>query len=300
MRTASLVNYSGFRFLRNCINGLLQLPSTFSIPFSLQSSFHILTLMDSHKNSTSSFSVFAPSKHSHGRGRGFNARGNRERSSSLGGGSEKDKIDALGRLLVRILRHMASELNLKMRSDGFVKVQDLLKLHLKTFANIPLKLHTVDDMKEAVRKDNKQRLSLLEESGELWVRANQGHSIKMVETESLLKPIISADEVPVCVHGTYKKDMQSILEQGLKRMRRLHVHFSCGLPTDGGVISGMRRDVNMLIFLDVKKALQEGMKLYISENKVILTEGFDGVVPVKYIQKIESWPDRKSISFRAV
>ncbi|CAH9082250.1 unnamed protein product [Cuscuta europaea] len=262
MRTASLVNYSGFRFLRNCINGLLQLPSTFSIPFSLQSSFHILTLMDSHKNSTSSFSVFAPSKHSHGRGRGFNARGNRERSSSLGGGSEKDKIDALGRLLVRILRHMASELNLKMRSDGFVKVQDLLKLHLKTFANIPLKLHTVDDMKEAVRKDNKQRLSLLEESGELWVRANQGHSIKMVETESLLKPIISADEVPVCVHGTYKKDMQSILEQGLKRMRRLHVHFSCGLPTDGGVISGMRRDVNMLIFLDVKKALQGARKVW--------------------------------------
>ncbi|CAH9108364.1 unnamed protein product [Cuscuta epithymum] len=257
--------------------------------------------MDSCKNPTSSFYVFAPSKHSsHGRGRGFNARGNSERSSSLGGGSGKDKIDALGRLLARILRHMASELNLNMRSDGFVKVQDLLKLHLKTFANISLRLHTVDDIKEAVRKDNKQRFSLLEESGELWVRANQGHSIETVETESLLKSIISAEEVPVCVHGAYKKDLQSILEQGLKRMRRLHVHFSCGLPADGGVISGMRRDVNMLIFLDVKKALEEGMKLYISENKVILTEGFDGVVPVKYFQKIESWPDRKSISFRAV
>ncbi|CAH9108368.1 unnamed protein product [Cuscuta epithymum] len=105
--------------------------------------------MDSCKNPTSSFYVFAPSKHSsHGRGRGFNARGNSERSSSLGGGSGKDKIDALGRLLARILRHMASELNLNMRSDGFVKVQDLLKLHLKTFANISLRLHTVDDIKE--------------------------------------------------------------------------------------------------------------------------------------------------------
>lgn len=41
----------------------------------------------------------------------------------------------------------------------------------------------------------------------------------------------------------------------------------------------------------------EGMKLYISDNKVILTEGFDGVVPVKYFKRIESWPDRKSISF---
>lgn len=51
-------------------------------------------------------------------------------------------------LRTRILRHMAFELNLNMRSDGFVKVQDLLKLDLKTFANIPLRLHTIDDIKE--------------------------------------------------------------------------------------------------------------------------------------------------------
>lgn len=43
--------------------------------------------------------------------------------------------------------------------------------------------------------------------------------------------------------------------------------------------------------------IAEGMKLYISDNNVILTEGFDGVVPVKYIEKIESWPDRKLIPF---
>lgn len=88
--------------------------------------------------------------------------------------------------------------------------------------------------------------------------------------------------------------------------------------------SGMRRDVDILIFLDVKKALEgtttkcefsssflvsswafshfsslysEGMKLYVSDNKVILTEGFDGVVPVKYFQKIESWPQRRPIPF---
>ena len=39
------------------------------------------------------------------------------------------------------------------------------------------------------------------------------------------------------------------------------------------------------------------MKLYISDNKVILTEGLDGVVPVKYFKKIESWPDRQPIPF---
>uniref|UniRef100_A0A1S3Y999 tRNA 2'-phosphotransferase 1 n=1 Tax=Nicotiana tabacum TaxID=4097 RepID=A0A1S3Y999_TOBAC len=99
----------------------------------------------------------------------------------------------------------------------------------------------------------------------------------------------------VCVHGTYKKNLESILEHGLKRMKRLHVHFSCGLPTDGEVISGMRRDVNVLIFLDVRRALEDGMKLYISDNRVILTEGFDGTVPVRYFEKVESWPDRKPL-----
>ena len=48
----------------------------------------------------------------------------------------------------RILRHLASELNLNVRSDGFVMVNDLLKLNLKTFANISLKSHTIDDIRE--------------------------------------------------------------------------------------------------------------------------------------------------------
>ena len=48
----------------------------------------------------------------------------------------------------RILRHMASELRLNMRGDGFVKVEDLLNLNLKTSANVQLKSHTVDEIRE--------------------------------------------------------------------------------------------------------------------------------------------------------
>uniref|UniRef100_A0A0E0A4L7 2'-phosphotransferase n=1 Tax=Oryza glumipatula TaxID=40148 RepID=A0A0E0A4L7_9ORYZ len=232
------------------------------------------------------------------RGGGGGRRGGGGRGEGGRGGDGSDRIDALGRLLTRILRHMASELNLEMRTDGYVRVRDLLKLNLQTFAKIPLKSHTVEEIREAVRRDNKQRFGLLEEDGELLIRANQGHTVTTVTSESLLKPILSTDEVSVCVHGTYRKNLDSILHQGLKRMARLHVHFSSGLPTDGGVISGMRQSVNILIYLDVSKALQDGMKLYISDNKVILTEGFDGVVPVKYFEKIETWPGRAPIPFQ--
>ncbi|GAA0151543.1 transferase [Lithospermum erythrorhizon] len=252
------------------------------------------------QSSSSSFTTYA--QRSGGRGRGLDTKDNQgggrgRGGGGRGGGAGKDKIDALGRLLTRILRHMASELSLNIRPDGYVKVRDLLNVNMKTSANIPLRSHTIDDVREAVKMDNKQRFGLMEEDGELLIRANQGHSIAKVSTESLLKPILSVEEVLVCVHGTYKKNLGSILEHGLKRMNRLHVHFTCGLPTDGEVKSGIRRDVNVVIFLDVRKALEEGMKLYISDNKVVLTEGFDGVVPVKYFQKIESWPDRKPIAF---
>ena len=45
--------------------------------------------------------------------------------------------------------------------------------------------------------------------------------------------------VIVCVHGSYKRNLELILESSLKRMNRLHVHFSWGLPMDEKVISGM-------------------------------------------------------------
>nr|CAB3466878.1 unnamed protein product [Digitaria exilis] len=231
-------------------------------------------------------------------------------------GDANDRIAALGRLLSRVLRHMAAELGLDMRTDGYVRVRDLLRLNVRSYVEVPLKSHTVDEIREAVRWDNKGRFSLLEEDGELLIRANQGHSVTLVTSESLLKPILSADEVSVCVHGTYRKYLSSILQSGLKRMARLHVHFSSGLPSHGEVKSGMfcpflknisneyvlvengiRHDVNILIHLDVRKALHDGMKLYISDNKVILTEGFDGIVPVKYFEKIETWPKRTLVPF---
>lgn len=46
------------------------------------------------------------------------------------------------------MRHMALELSLSMRSDGYVRVQDVLKLNMKTFADIPLRAHTIDDVRE--------------------------------------------------------------------------------------------------------------------------------------------------------
>jgi 2'-phosphotransferase len=125
-----------------------------------------------------------------------------------------------------------------------------------------------------------------------WViRANQGHSIA-IESASLLKPItLEAGNVPeIVVHGTYFAFYQSILDtRGLKKMARTHIHFGTGLPEDKeGVVSGMRKDAELLIYVDVKKSIEDGKLLWwVSDNGVVLTEGNEeGVLSTKYFQKV--------------
>ncbi|KAK7941208.1 uncharacterized protein PG986_013595 [Apiospora aurea] len=115
---------------------------------------------------------------------------------------------------------------------------------------------------------------------------------------------------------------------GLKKMGRTHVHFGTGLPEDGSptttataassgsgskepqvheavdeaaaapakeerggkpkVISGMRADAEILMFVDVEASLRNGdMKWWLSSNGVVLTEGDEnGCVPLKYFKEV--------------
>lgn len=125
-----------------------------------------------------------------------------------------------------------------------------------------------------------------------WViRANQGHSIAMDPTALLLPITLEAGNVPeVIVHGTYFAFYQAIVDSGgLKRMNRNHIHFSTGLPEDkkGAVISGMRNDAEVLIYVDIKKSLQDGVLWWVSENGVVLTDGDESdVLSTRYFEKV--------------
>ena len=158
------------------------------------------------------------------------------------------------------------------------------------------------------------------------IRANQGHSIKLEDTADLLTPIsIEADNLPsIVVHGTRHQAWSTILETGgLKPMGRNHVHFATGVPEQlrftkdqnrdqefpqllpgtpdnvaslsleepksPDIVSGMRVSSTILIFLDLRKALEEGLKFFRSENGVVLTEGDqDGVVLVGLFERVEA------------
>jgi 2'-phosphotransferase len=63
-------------------------------------------------------------------------------------------------------------------------------------------------------------------------------------------------------------------------MSRNHIHLAAGYKQD--VLSGMRANCNLIIEIDIKKAMEDGIIFLLSENNVILTKGRDGVLSPKY------------------
>lgn len=90
------------------------------------------------------------------------------------------------------------------------------------------------------------------------------------------------------LHGTYFAFWPSIVSSGgLKVMGRNHIHCSTGTPEDG-VVSGMRRDAELLVEIDLARSVGEGgLKWWRSENGVLLTEGNEmGVLSSSFFKKV--------------
>ncbi|KZF22215.1 hypothetical protein L228DRAFT_148639 [Xylona heveae TC161] len=230
-----------------------------------------------------------------------------------GRGGQPSREVTVSKAISWLLRHGAEKEGLKLDAHGYLNVADLLAWRKLKSLGV-----TLDELKHIVADNDKQRFSMISvptapvrdtqgvethnSAGEnpaltgdpnfpssFMIRANQGHSIR-VDSSKLLAPITEEDIPPVAVHGTTHAAWPVILSSGgLQRMNRTHIHFARGLP--GGsdrVISGMRRDSQVLIYVNVKAALQSGIKWWQSENEVILTEGDEkGCLPLKFFEKVE-------------
>ncbi|KAE8607451.1 hypothetical protein XENTR_v10011191 [Xenopus tropicalis] len=190
-------------------------------------------------------------------------------------GKKQDPDVHLSKCLSYALRHGAVNLGLPMGTDGFVPVSSLLLLpQFRTFSQV--------DIERVVSCNDKQRFTLRYSyaDGALEIRANQGHSLQ-VEVE--LTPL--GEELPnQAIHGTYFRHWPSIQQRGLSRMNRTHIHLCTELPGEGQeCISGMRRDCEVAIFIDLPKAVADGLLFFWSSNRVLLTPGnADGLLLPKY------------------
>lgn len=182
-----------------------------------------------------------------------------------------------------LLRHGAKDKNLRMSSDGFVEVDEILRIP----QSIQYKLNT-EIIRGIVENNDKKRFELRTLNGKLWIRASQGHSIKHLDDSQMMQTITSADECPLAVHGTFRRFLPAIENGGLKVMGRNHIHMTTGYPGDADdVISGMRKSCEVFIEIDVKKAMDDGIKFFRSANGVVLTSGKDGILDRKYFKNVK-------------
>lgn len=180
-------------------------------------------------------------------------------------------LTEIGKYLSYILRHHPEELNLEMDNQGWVHIPDLIyNSNRKTTYNLTYEL-----LFEVVERDKKQRFAIKEIDGSLYIRANQGHSIKRLKMDYL--PV----EPPVILfHGTGLKYVSSIEQKGLLPKTRQYVHLSKSVEEAKSV--GSRHGEIAVYKINAKQMYQDGFVFYCSENGVWLTD----VVPFSYMERI--------------
>ncbi|KAF2744845.1 phosphotransferase KptA/Tpt1 [Sporormia fimetaria CBS 119925] len=248
-------------------------------------------------------------------------------SRGRGGRNPRDmpRDQQVSRKVSWLLRHGAEKEGLKLAKGGWVNVQEALdtpslrKLNItfqelkdivatndkQRFSLIPatsLPSGSSTPVPSTIPEETDQQS---DSPSDYLIRANQGHSLAVDATDLLTPITVEAGNVPsVCVHGTNDAAWKLILQSGgLRKMGRNHVHFAAGLPSSftkppasdspeaaqPPVISGMRNSSTVLIYVDVRKALDAGIKFWKSENGVILTEGNEkGVLEAKFFEKVKA------------
>lgn len=187
----------------------------------------------------------------------------------------------ISKAMLYLLRHGAVKEKLDIDSRGFVELSRLL--------NHPrIKTHRAseEEVEKIVAENDKKRFSIeVREDGKKYICANQGHSLALVAEENLV-PLSYEDMPQVVYHGTFRKRLDAIKESGgLSRMQRNHVHFTSNAEWSH---LGIRKTCNVLIYLDMEKCRETGLKFYKSANGVILTPGNEeGMVPCECFKKIE-------------
>ena len=171
----------------------------------------------------------------------------------------------VSKFLSKYLRHHPESLGLTLQAGGWVPVEELLEACAKH--RFPV---TAEELQEVVATSDKKRFAF-DETGEC-IRANQGHS---VEIDLQLQPV---EPLPFLYHGTAAQIVPVILQEGLRKMQRHHVHLSKDIATARKV--GARRGKPVILCIDAAGMFQDGYQFFVSANGVWLTDG----VPPHYLR----------------
>ena len=164
------------------------------------------------------------------------------------------------------LRHAPWEYELELDENGWVDIEQLLMSLRENNQWSSLK---EEDLYNMIESSEKKRHEIL--LGR--IRSLYGHSLpQRIVKEEKEPPII-------LYHGTARRFLVSIKEDGILPKGRQYVHLSIDIDTASQV--GKRRDNEPIILeINTKKAWDEGVKFYLGNDKVWLADN----IPSEYIK----------------
>ena len=174
------------------------------------------------------------------------------------------QIKKTSKFLSLILRHQPQTVGIKLDDAGWVDVDVLLQAVSEH--NGPLSREALE---EVVVSNDKQRFAFSDDGQR--IRANQGHSVKIDLGYQAVQP------PDVLYHGAPDKFVDAILKEGLKKMKRHHVHLHTDRETCLAV--GQRRGRPVLLGIQAQAMFADGHEFFRSENGVWLTDH----VPAQFI-----------------
>lgn len=177
----------------------------------------------------------------------------------------KDRRVKTSKFLSLVLRHKPEEIGLKLDSQGWVLVSQLLQAC--NAHGFPL---SYEELQEVVTTNDKQRFSFSKDGQS--IRASQGHSIKIDLGYQAVEP------PETLYHGTAERFLGSIEVDGIRKGKRHHVHLSRDINTAMKV--GRRHGKVVVLEVASGKMHGCGHDFYLSENGVWLTE----YVPPEFIR----------------
>ena len=167
------------------------------------------------------------------------------------------KRTSQSKFLSLLLRHQPETIGLELDANGRASVPELLKkaaVHGHDFDR--------DALTEIVAQNSKNRFEF--ETSTDRIRARQGHSL---EVHLDLAPL----EPPTWLfHGTADRFLPSILESGLRKGARQHVHLTADEATAWSV--GTRHGRPVVLAVASGRLHSGGQPFYFSTNGVWLTE----------------------------
>lgn len=169
-------------------------------------------------------------------------------------------ISQISKYLSYILRHKPESIGLMLDINGWANIDELIS-KTKEF------VLTKEMLQEIVKTSDKQRFIIKDDK----IRANQGHSIDIDLN------VLPTNPPSVLYHGTVIKNVDVIMQEGIKSMSRHYVHLSADKQTAINV--GKRHGKPIVMQINSQAMSEDGYKFYLSENNVWLTD----YIPPKYI-----------------